>query len=459
MQGNNGYQALIGYDLVTGLGTPLANDIVPALVGNQTNPPPSVSGSGSFTSYEDFTTVFENSFFAVTDSAASGTSDSVSLSDLSGTISLQSTSGVTFISGSNNSSSMTITGTLTNLNAVLYNLYYHSEIGYAGEDYLQVSADDANDNEMGWASHDIVLVPETPPTVTAPTAVATNEYQPYTFSNTVSVGDIFASPTSDSVSISVDDGILTLPAESGLTFSEGQNASPSMTFSGSLNNINAALAGLVYTPNSGFSGSDSLSISAENSWYDLTGSATVPITVNPATAPPPQITAPPSATLNLNSSYTFSGTISATDPAVSGSSDSLSLSVAHGTLALSSTTGLTFSNGTNNSSSMTISGTLANLNAALDGLVYTPASGFSGSDTLQLLLSNSEDGLSGPASVPITVNAPPSVAAPSAASVNENSSVTFAGTVSVTDASASGTSDSVSLSVAHGKLARARRSV
>jgi hypothetical protein len=453
VQGNNGYPALIGYDMVTGLGTAVANDIVPALVGNQTNQPPSVSGSGSFTSYEDFTTEFEKSFFAVTDSAASGTSDSVSLSDLSGTISLQSTSGVTFISGSNNSSSMTITGTLTNLNGALYNLYYHAATGYSGEDYLQVSAYDANDNEMGWAGQDIVLVPETPPTVTAPTSVATNEYQPYTFSNTVSIGDIFASPTSDSVSISVDDGILTLPTELGLTFSQGQNASPSMTFSGSLNNINAALAGLVYTPNSGFSGSDSLSISASNSTYDLTGSATVPITVNPATAPPPQITAPASATLNLNTSYTFSGTISATDPFVSGSSDSLSLSVAHGTLALSSTTGLTFSNGINNSSSTTITGTLANLNAALDGLVYTPASGFSGSDTLQLLLSNSEDGLSGPASVPITVNAPPSVAAPSAASVNENSSLTFAGTVSVTDASASGTSDSVSLSVAHGKLA------
>ena len=55
---------------------------------------------------------------------------------------------------------------------------------------------------------------------------------------------------------------------------------------------------------------------------------------------------------------------------------------------------------------MTINGTLANLNAALNGLIYTPASNYTGSDTLTLNLTNSGDGLAASASVAITVRAP-----------------------------------------------------
>lgn len=61
---------------------------------------------------------------------------------------------------------------------------------------------------------------------------------------------------------------------------------------------------------------------------------------------------------------------------------SLSLSVSHGTLTLGSLTGLIINAGSNGTASMTLTGTAKNINAALDGLTYTPTFGFSGDDSL-----------------------------------------------------------------------------
>ena len=123
-----------------------------------------------------------------------------------------------------------------------------------------------------------------------------------------------------------------------------------------------------------------------------------------------------------------------------------------GELTLGSTIGLTFSAGSNGSSSMTVTGMLANLNAALSGLVYTPNAGYFGPDSLQMSVNDTGDSLTGSATVSLTVNPPPVVTAPATASVTENTSLMFSGTISLADAVASGTSDSLTLSVTHGTL-------
>jgi hypothetical protein len=58
------------------------------------------------------------------------------------------------------------------------------------------------------------------------------------------------------------------------------------------------------------------------------------------------------------------------------------LSVNNGTLTLSQTTGLSIPGGANGSSFMTIQGTESAINAALEGLTYTPTANYNGSDTL-----------------------------------------------------------------------------
>jgi large repetitive protein len=62
--------------------------------------------------------------------------------------------------------------------------------------------------------------------------------------------------------------------------------------------------------------------------------------------------------------------------------EQLTLTDTNATLTLASTKGLTVIAGSNKSSSLTIKGTLANLNAALSGLTFTPTLGFSGSAAL-----------------------------------------------------------------------------
>ena len=58
--------------------------------------------------------------------------------------------------------------------------------------------------------------------------------------------------------------------------------------------------------------------------------------------------------------------------------------------------------GANGTGAITVSGTIANLNAALNGLTYTPAGNFSGSDSLKLSIKDG-DGQTASKSIAITV--------------------------------------------------------
>jgi hypothetical protein len=105
-----------------------------------------------------------------------------------------------------------------------------------------------------------------------------------------------------------------------------------------------------------------------------------------------------------NASFTFSSSaITVADNASSGTSDSITLTVLDGKLTLGATGGITILAGGNGTSSMTINATLANLNAALNGLVYTPRSGFTGTDTLSISVKDSNDNATSSASVSLVV--------------------------------------------------------
>jgi RHS repeat-associated protein len=246
--------------------------------------------------------------------------------------------------------------------------------------------------------------------VTTPPTASVNENAALVFSsangNAITLTDAAASGTSDSVTLTVTHGTLTLGSTTGLTVSSGSNNFASMTLKGTLANLIAALNGLKFTPTTGFSGSASLVVTLKDSGDNQSASASVAISVNPT------VSAPASASVNENASLTFStanhNAITLTDGAATGSSDSLTLTVTHGTLTLGSTTGLTFSSGSNGSASMTVKGTLAHLNAALSGLKFTPTTSFSGSASLVVTVADSGDGLSGSATVAITVSVPAS---------------------------------------------------
>ena len=417
-------------------------------------PAPVIAAPPTANLVEESSFTFAKGSIAITDLVDIGSnSDALSLSVLHGGLTLGSTAGLTFLTGSNGASAITVQGTLANLNAALNGLVYTPTGTYNGGDTLTLSMTDAADVQTGHASVSINVAPSPVPLVFAPASETIGENSLLTFVNgEITLADAAATPTSESLTISVADGTIRLGSTSGLTFVSGANNSPSMKLTGTLASLNAAVSGLQYIPNAGFHGTDSLGLTLVDSADNLSsGLTSVSIVVDA----PPAITAPQNVALTENGTYTFSGTLSVIDAAATPTSDSLTLWVQEGTLALGSTSGLTFTTGSNGSSSITVAGTVSNLDAALQGLVYTPNIAYYGSDSLQLTMNDSANLLSGTTIVGIAVNplVSPSVSAPSLAALVENTSYTFAsGAFSLTDPSASGSSDSLSLSVTHGNL-------
>ena len=104
---------------------------------------------------------------------------------------------------------------------------------------------------------------------------------------------------------------------------------------------------------------------------------------------PPVNSVPGAQSTNENTPLTFSTAggngISISDPDASGGAEQVTLTVSDGNLSLAGTSGLSFSTGTGTgNATMTFTGTLANINAALNGLTYTPTSAYVGTDHLQI---------------------------------------------------------------------------
>ena len=219
------------------------------------------------------------------------------------------------------------------------------------------------------------------PEVFAPGEVATDEDTPYTFGgeNAIVVEDVDAGG-----------GLLAVVLEATSTVtvvntfdlhSLSGNGTSSVTFTGPLETINAALDGLVYTPDENFNGEGGLDISVNDQGNSggepETNQSSIFIGIIPVNDAP-VITGPDGATINEDESLTFNtanGNLIAIDDVDVGETEGGELEVyieASSTVTLSGITGLDITDGANGTSTVTFFGTLANINAALDGLVYNP---------------------------------------------------------------------------------------
>lgn len=98
----------------------------------------------------------------------------------------------------------------------------------------------------------------------------------------------------------------------------------------------------------------------------------------------PVITAPASANTPPDTPRVFSN-ISIADADAGAGGLEVSLAVTNGTLTLSGTTGLTFGAGDGTAdTAMTFTGTTANINAALNGMTFTPTAAYVGAASLQI---------------------------------------------------------------------------
>ena len=250
------------------------------------------------------------------------------------------------------------------------------------------------------------------PINTVPGAQTTNEDTAKTFSsagtNAISVDDPDA-PVLIQVSLSALNGKITLSGVSGLTFTAGDGTGDAaMTFTGTIADANTALNGTSFTPDANFNGAASLTIDTNDPAFSAeVDSDVVAITVN-AVNDNPVNTVPGTQTSVEDTAKIFSAAngnaISIADVDAGGAIVQVSLDsrvdgVPTGTITVSGTTGLTFTTGDGSGDgNMTFQGTMANINAALDGLSFTPNQDKFGTAAAKLTVNTSDLGNSpGPA--------------------------------------------------------------
>ncbi|MDY7229133.1 Ig-like domain-containing protein [Hyalangium rubrum] len=134
------------------------------------------------------------------------------------------------------------------------------------------------------------------PVNTVPGPQTTPEDTPLVFSpangNPVSIADPDAGTEPVQVTLTVTNGTLTLGSTPGLTFTEGDGASDTkVTFTGTQADINAALAGLTFTPDANYNGPATLTLTTNDQGNSgdggpLSDTDTVEINVTPVNDAP-----------------------------------------------------------------------------------------------------------------------------------------------------------------------------
>jgi trimeric autotransporter adhesin len=159
--------------------------------------------------------------------------------------------------------------------------------------------------------------------------------------------------------------------------------------------INAVLGGVSVTAGQAVSATATVDLGGGN--YGSTSEFAASVVCQT----PPTNTVPGAKTVNEDTALVING-VSVSDP--DGNLSTVRLTVANGTLSVNLAGGATISLGANASASLTLSGTQAQINAALAAITYQGTSNFNGSDTLTMLSTDSFGAIDGD-TVAITVNA------------------------------------------------------
>ena len=309
---------------------------------------------------------------------------------------------------------------------------YTPNANYAGRDSLQYQVCDngvPSKCDTAWL-HLTVNPVNDAPVVSVPTSIAVTEDVASALTG-ISFSDVDAGANPVTVTLSVPTG--TLSATSGMGITVGGTAAI-LTLSGSVSDINAFVAAgaVSFTTASNATSNVTLTVSINDNGHTggtaLSDSKTTPLLVTavndaPVNSVPGAQSVDQDATLVFNSANSNLISISDVD---AGSSDvQVNLVATNGRMTLGSTSGLLFSvgNGTNDAS-LTFKGTIANINTALNGLVFTPTPGYNGPASLQIITDDLGNSGSGGAKtdtdyIAITVNSvSPKVISVSASTAN-----------------------------------------
>ncbi len=381
----------------------------------------------------------------------------VTLSVGNGALTLSQQTGLA-VTG-NGTGMVELTGQVSAVNAALEGLIYAPDANFNGADSLSITTDDLGNTGPPGPLQDtdtvdlMVTALNDGPVNTVPLTLQTlDEDTTLTFSsgngNAISVADADAGEGTGEVQVTlaVSNGTLSLGANVGLSFVDGNNTA-TVVIRGSLTALNTALEGLGYTPDADYSGPDTLTVTTDDLGNTglpgpLQDIDTVAIQVD-AVNDPPVNTVPTTQTLNEDTPLVFStangNAITVADVDAEGAGDiSVTLTVANGILTLGPTGSLSGFTG-DGSGNVALTGQVSAVNAALEDLTYTPNANFNGADSLDITtddLGNSGSG--GPQQDADTiglqilpVNDAPVVSAPAPQTINQGDSLAFQGAAAI----------------------------
>lgn len=227
------------------------------------------------------------------------------------------------------SATLTLTGndTLAHYQQVLQTVSYFNSSNTpdpSSRIITLMASDGVNHSNVATSTVTVSAVNDAPVN-SVPPAQSTSEDTPLVFStangNAVSIADLDAGTSPVQVSLTATNGVLTLAGTGGLSFVSGDgNADASMSFSGTLADINAALDGLSFQPALNYTGAAGVQIATSDlgntgSGGALSDSDAVAITVVPVNDPP-VITSNgggAAAAVNVAENTTAVTTVAATD--------------------------------------------------------------------------------------------------------------------------------------------------
>ena len=330
-----------------------------------------------------------------------------------GSLGFATTTGVT-LSG-NNTSTVQLVGSQIDLNTALGSFTYIGRKDVFGADRITLTADDQNNTGTGGRKTDVKTIDVTvnavndAPILNVSTLSRSVQEDISTLLNSgIRITDVDSA--SVQVTLSALQGTVSLNP-TGITVTD--NGTGTVTASGTVAGLNSALGTLQYRGNLNFNGSDEIAIQVDDTvgGGGLTDAKTLSVTVV-AVNDPPTLTVPTTLAVNEDETLTFGqGTLVLTDVDSGATPISLTLSVTSGTLSLAAA-GLT---GTGNGTrSLSYTGTVDALQAALDSLTYQGNLNFNGGDKLNIRVS--DGGATGAVPTPLSANASVSLVV---ASVND----------------------------------------
>jgi Bacterial Ig domain/Calx-beta domain len=318
----------------TGTGGPLTDTDTVNITVNAANDPPVVTTSAGNLNYTegDPATVIDSGL-TVTDPDG-GNLAGATVSIISGFVSAEDTLAFTNqngITGNYNSGTgvLTLTGSssIANYQTALRSVTYaNSSENPTGSRTVRFIADDGTTTSAPATKGITLNAVNDAPVNTVPGGQSTNQNTALTFSsgngNLISVADVDAGTNAIQVTLTATNGTLTLNGTAGLNFGCGGcsgdgTADATMTFQGTISNINTALNGMTFTPTAGFSGPATLTITTNDlgnsgSGGPLSDTDTVNIQVaNNISIQDAKVPEPPSGSVNM----IFTVTLSAPAPA------------------------------------------------------------------------------------------------------------------------------------------------